>query len=375
MRMIKWIGAVGLVLATQACVVRESRPVNGGYYSSSTSVTVGQPSPYYVSSQPPEPLYETMSVSPGYGHVWIDGYWHWNGYEWVWVGGRWEREQAENYVYIQPYYDYSNNQHVYTPGYWSTRDRAPRGWTYREHRDGRPRGYVPPRGGGGWSGGDNTPRPRTPPIGGGGGWHDPGTGGGGGGYQPPSRPPSRPTNTPGGPWHDPTNDPRPPTGGGGGGGTYQPPAEQFAHRFSPDHHTGRTVARPDQRSAPEHANPPWRRHVSARPASRRRWRHVSARAASRQWWRHVSTAAARQPADAPDDHDRPEVGEPGQRSQHRRHLSAARWQWWDRHVSAAAAWHWRHVSTPAAAGAGAIATDPGTKAARVRDRLVSVRKA
>ena len=154
-----------------------------------------------------------------YGYVWIDGYWHWNGYEWVWVGGRWEREQSENYVYIQPYYDYSGGRHVYTPGYWSTRDRAPTGWTYRERRDGRPRGYVPPRGGGGgWSGGD-TPRPRTPPIGGGGGgWHDPAPGGGGG-YQPPSRPPSRPTNPPGGPWHDPTNDPRPRPGGG----TYQPP--------------------------------------------------------------------------------------------------------------------------------------------------------
>ncbi len=101
----QWIGGLGLALATQACVVRDTTPVNTGYgygygngYATG-SVSVGQPSPYTVSSMPPEPLYEQMSASPGYGSVWIDGYWHWNQYEWVWVGGRWEREQ-QGYVYV-----------------------------------------------------------------------------------------------------------------------------------------------------------------------------------------------------------------------------------------------------------------------------------
>ena len=79
---------------------------------------IGTPSPYYVASLPPEPLYEQMSASPGYGYVWIDGYWHWNGYEWAWVSGRWERQQ-EGYVYVQPYYDNVAGSFVYTPGYWS----------------------------------------------------------------------------------------------------------------------------------------------------------------------------------------------------------------------------------------------------------------
>ena len=65
-----------------------------------------------------------MTQSPGYGQVWIDGYWNWNGYEWVWVGGRWETEQS-GYVYVQPYYDYSGSSYNYRPGYWSTPDRAP----------------------------------------------------------------------------------------------------------------------------------------------------------------------------------------------------------------------------------------------------------
>src|SRR5215470_533632 len=99
-RVAQWIGAAGLGVSLQACVVRDTTPVNSGYgygygYGPNyqASVTVGTPNPYYVSSMPPEPLYESMSPSPGYGYVWIDGYWHWNSYEWTWVSGRWERQQ------------------------------------------------------------------------------------------------------------------------------------------------------------------------------------------------------------------------------------------------------------------------------------------
>src|SRR5688572_13724957 len=78
MRHMKWIGAAGLVLAAQACVVRDSQPVNLGYYPSSgmqggISASVGTPQPYAVQSMPPDPLYEQMTPSPGEGYVWIDG--------------------------------------------------------------------------------------------------------------------------------------------------------------------------------------------------------------------------------------------------------------------------------------------------------------
>jgi hypothetical protein len=92
-QLLKWIGAAGLLLAPAACVIRDSsQPVNSGYYAGSSlhaGVSVAQPTPYTVSAMPPDPLYEQMSPSPGVGHVWIDGSWHWNGWEWVWVGGRW----------------------------------------------------------------------------------------------------------------------------------------------------------------------------------------------------------------------------------------------------------------------------------------------
>jgi YXWGXW repeat-containing protein len=149
-RWLRWIVGAGLALAASACVVRDTRPVNPGYgygYGAgpaTAGVTVGQPAAATVGSLPPEPLYEQMTGSPGYGYVWIDGSWHWNGYEWVWVGGRWVREQGAQYVYVQPNYDYANGAYVYTPGYWASRDRVPRGWAIRDHRDGRPAVVAPP---------------------------------------------------------------------------------------------------------------------------------------------------------------------------------------------------------------------------------------
>ena len=169
-------GALGL--GASACVIRESPGVNRGYgygYASAGyhgGVQVGTPSPYYVSSLPPEPLYETMSTSPGYGYVWIDGNWHWNGYEWVWVSGRWTRDQS-GYVYVQPWYDWGDDgRYVYYPGHWSRPERVPDRVRVIDHRDGRPStGYHPPR-----------PQTERPPV------RDHRDGSGGGGHVSP-RPP------------------------------------------------------------------------------------------------------------------------------------------------------------------------------------------
>ena len=122
-RLARWVGGAALIVGLAACVVHDTPPVNPGYgyygpqpygpqsygpgYGPDYAATgsVGEPSPYSVDSMPPEPLYEQMTPSPGDGFVWIDGYWHWNGYEWVWVNGRWERDQT-GYVYVEPNYDY-----------------------------------------------------------------------------------------------------------------------------------------------------------------------------------------------------------------------------------------------------------------------------
>src|SRR5690349_12137554 len=82
-----------LLVSLAACVVHDTPPVNPGYgydygygppggrQQPYVNPSVGEPEPNYVSSMPPEPLYEQMTPAPGQDSVWIDGYWHWNSYE------------------------------------------------------------------------------------------------------------------------------------------------------------------------------------------------------------------------------------------------------------------------------------------------------
>ena len=73
-RLAKLVGLAGLAFAAQACVVRDAQPVNSGYGYSSTGssayasggIYVGEPSVSYTTSMPPQPLYESMTASPGY---------------------------------------------------------------------------------------------------------------------------------------------------------------------------------------------------------------------------------------------------------------------------------------------------------------------
>src|SRR5688572_2578313 len=84
------IGVAGLAILASGCVVRAySTPATATVYTSgsvhtSGAVAVDTSATYTVNNYPPEPLYEEVTVSPGYGYVWIDGSWHWNGYDWSW---------------------------------------------------------------------------------------------------------------------------------------------------------------------------------------------------------------------------------------------------------------------------------------------------
>jgi len=94
--------AIALVAGALAsgCVVRaRTAPapvaVSGGVYVSGNSdyATV------YPSSFAPEPIPEIRPAPPGYGYVWVDGYWDWTGYDWTWSSGYWVPPRV-GYAYI-----------------------------------------------------------------------------------------------------------------------------------------------------------------------------------------------------------------------------------------------------------------------------------
>ncbi len=60
--------------ALAGCVVAPARP-----YAAADVVTV----------EPPAVAEEAVGVAPGPGHVWVGGYWRWNGARHVWVPGSW----------------------------------------------------------------------------------------------------------------------------------------------------------------------------------------------------------------------------------------------------------------------------------------------
>src|SRR5262245_24939120 len=113
-------------LGATGCVVRATRGSYhyGTYGYASARARVGYPGMSYVQTLPPDPIYEDIPAAPGYGMVWIDGYWDWNGSDWYWIEGHWE-SQRDGYVYVEPYYDYSDGGYVYCGGYWETSNNVP----------------------------------------------------------------------------------------------------------------------------------------------------------------------------------------------------------------------------------------------------------
>src|SRR5208283_5209961 len=75
-------------------------------------VQTGDPEEVAATTEPPDPVYEEQTDSPGATYVWVGGYWGWNGADWGWNWGRWE-VAPEGRVYIEPYYERVGDRVVY----------------------------------------------------------------------------------------------------------------------------------------------------------------------------------------------------------------------------------------------------------------------
>ncbi|HEY8101073.1 MAG TPA: YXWGXW repeat-containing protein [Burkholderiaceae bacterium] len=69
-----------------------------------------------IGEAPPPPRIESLPPSR-HGHVWVPGYWVWDGRAYVWASGHWERERR-GYHYIAPHWEPSQGQWVMVPGHW-----------------------------------------------------------------------------------------------------------------------------------------------------------------------------------------------------------------------------------------------------------------
>ncbi len=86
---------------------------------------------------PPAVRYEPLPP-PRPSHVWVQGYWAWDGNDYRWVPGRWERARA-GYVYVQPAWRQSPEGWEFRQGGWQGGEGL-----RRDRDDGPGRGHCPP---------------------------------------------------------------------------------------------------------------------------------------------------------------------------------------------------------------------------------------
>ncbi len=167
-----------------------------GYYDyDSAEVQVHRP--------PPAAVFEYRAPAPGPGHLWVDGYWDWNGYDWFWLRGYWVSGRP-GYVFVRPNVVAVGGRWVYRRGYWQGQGGQ------RDYQYARPAPPAPyPNSSGGWRGGSPGAQAAPPAQ----GWQG----------APPAYPPSSSGGWRGGP---PTSGSAPPARGwqGGAPSAATPPA-------------------------------------------------------------------------------------------------------------------------------------------------------
>lgn len=99
--------AGGALLFAAACV--------GGYESASVGVV-------WVSSAPPPPRYEVVTVAPGPEYFWISGYWVWTGGVYDWHPGYWERRPHPRARYERGRWRHDRRGWYWVEGRWKGGD-------------------------------------------------------------------------------------------------------------------------------------------------------------------------------------------------------------------------------------------------------------
>ncbi len=82
------------IFSSFGCYVEERRPRERVVYEErpADEVVVEEHETVVVQEEPPVVREEVIvGVAPSAAHVWVRGYWRWNGRQWIWIGGRWVR--------------------------------------------------------------------------------------------------------------------------------------------------------------------------------------------------------------------------------------------------------------------------------------------
>jgi hypothetical protein len=75
-----------------------------------------------IGTPPPAPIVEYVPVALP-GHVWMPGYWAWNGHRHVWTSGAWAKGRP-GYNHVAGYWEQRGNRWHFEPSRWETHKSA-----------------------------------------------------------------------------------------------------------------------------------------------------------------------------------------------------------------------------------------------------------
>ena len=74
-----------------------------------------------IDVRPPAPHQEIVGLAPSPQHVWVDGYWAWQGGQHVGIRGRWLAPPAPGHVWLRAGWARQGGHYVFVPGRWAPR--------------------------------------------------------------------------------------------------------------------------------------------------------------------------------------------------------------------------------------------------------------
>src|SRR5262245_49153852 len=117
MKRLPVLGGMVAALWMGCAVVSSDSGTGSGGGSGANALTM------QVNSGPPADKPETRMASPGFGYIWVAGYWDYLDGNYVWRGGRWVQAKAD-YEYVRARYEFNGQQWMFHRPHWKKRHAA-----------------------------------------------------------------------------------------------------------------------------------------------------------------------------------------------------------------------------------------------------------
>jgi hypothetical protein len=75
------------------------------------------------SAPPPEKTESARPAAPGFGYIWVQGYWDYLAGNYIWRDGRWVQGKPD-YEYVRARYEYTGKEWVFHRPHWKRRQHA-----------------------------------------------------------------------------------------------------------------------------------------------------------------------------------------------------------------------------------------------------------